>query len=66
MKLAPEVHEACLRGEAIFGDALEGEDLEAWFRSEEEGYAQLYQVGGQDYAYSYHALDQRHAFSKLP
>jgi len=50
----------------IFGDDLEGEDLEAWFRSEEEGYAQLYQVGQQGYAYSYYALDQRHAFSKLP
>lgn len=64
--LSPEEHEACLRGERIFGDGLEGADLQAWFKAEEEGFAQLYNVGGSDYGYGYFALDRIHAFSKLP
>ncbi len=57
--------EACLRGERIFGDDLEGEGLQAWFKAEEEGFARLYDVGGAGYAYGYFALDRFHAFSKL-
>jgi hypothetical protein len=64
--LPEALHEACLRGEAILGDTLEGSALDTWFRSEKEGFAELYQVAGKDYRYPYGALDQFHAFSRLP
>ena len=65
LSVSPEAHEACLRGEQIFGDTLESADLETWFKAEEEGFAELYKVGSADYEYCYFALDRFHAFSKL-
>jgi SAM-dependent methyltransferase len=57
--------ENCLRGEAVFGDDLEGEDLEKWFEAEKEGYARLYEVGGKGYKYPYASLDKKHLLARL-
>lgn len=57
--------EVCLRGEKLYGDDFTLEEVEVWFRDEEEGY---YQLGAKDratYRYPYHALDWLHGFSFL-
>jgi SAM-dependent methyltransferase len=56
----------CLLGEKLYGDDFMPEEIDAWFRDEQEGY---YNLGAKDrasYRYLHHALDWMHGFSVLP
>jgi SAM-dependent methyltransferase len=55
-----------LSGEMLYGEDLPPAEIERWFESEREGYSQLTHREGSTYQYSYHALNQRHAFDHLP
>lgn len=57
------------RGEALYGDDFTAEQLEAWYRDEEEGYFQLAapkDASREKPRYAYHALNRFHGFSHLP
>ncbi len=57
----------CLRGEKLWGDDLDAAGIEAWYRDEEEGFAELVARPGQGHpTYIYHALNERHGFRHLP
>lgn len=56
----------CLRGEKLFGDDFTPEEIEAWFRDEQDGYYNLGAKERESYHYPYHALDWLHGFSALP
>jgi SAM-dependent methyltransferase len=47
-----------LRGEALWGDDFTAEEIEQWFRDEEEAYADLRHSSPQAYHYCYHALNR--------
>jgi SAM-dependent methyltransferase len=52
-------------GQFLYGDDFSSGEIEAWFRDEREGYANLeyeYRPG----LYSYHALNWHHGFRHLP
>lgn len=55
--------ELAFRGEQLYGDDFDEEQIEQWFADEAEGYYNL----GSDAAkaYGYHALNKRHGFSAL-
>ncbi len=56
----------CLLGKKLYGDDFTPEEVDAWFREEQEGF---YNLGAKDrtsYRYLYHALDWMHGFSVLP
>lgn len=53
-------------GRSLIGDEFSAEEIQQWFRDEQEGYAML---GAQDHDphwYQYHALNTRYGFSALP
>jgi SAM-dependent methyltransferase len=55
-----------LLGKKLYGDDFTPEEIDAWFRDEEEGY---YNLGAKDrssHRYLHHALDWMHGFSALP
>jgi SAM-dependent methyltransferase len=54
------------RGEAIYGDDFGPQDIAAWFRDEEEGYANLGAKDAGAYRYGYHALNLAHGYRHLP
>jgi SAM-dependent methyltransferase len=54
------------RGEALYGYDFGPEDIAAWFRDEEEGYADLGAKDASAYRYGYHALNQAHVYRHLP
>jgi SAM-dependent methyltransferase len=49
-------------GEVLYGDDFNQEQILSWFFDEAEGYAGLL-PDENEYSYSYHALNQRHAFN---
>lgn len=53
-------------GERLYGDDLCQEKIDVWYSGEAEGYFNLVQAGAGNYAYGYHALNERHGFSRLP
>lgn len=57
---------AFLRGEKLIGDDYNPSEIERWFKEEKEGYADLGAKDRNSYTYVYHALNWKHAFSKLP
>jgi len=61
--------EQCLRGDALYGDDFSPEELEAWFRDEEEAYFRVSRSNDKSRvqrAYGYHALNHRYGFAGLP
>jgi len=58
--------EACLRGEALYGDDFDSELIAAWHDDEMEGYSLLGAGNAASYRYVYHALNTRHGFRHLP
>jgi len=50
--------EQALRGETIYGDDFSAEEIEEWFRDEENGYASLDYSDSQTDYYAYYILDQ--------
>lgn len=57
--------ESCLRGERLYGDDFDQEQICAWYADEAEGYAGLVQAGTSAYQYVYHALNERHGFRHI-
>ena len=54
------------RGEKLYGDDFSPDEIEQWFKDEEDGYFDL-GAGDQDrYEYGYHAINYEHGFSHLP
>ena len=53
-------------GRALYGDDFDADRIRAWFREEEEGYANLGANNAAEYCYSYHALNMRHGYRFLP
>ncbi len=53
-------------GLALYGDDLEGAELEAWYADEKEAYAELGAKDAERYAYFYHRLNWLHGFRHLP
>lgn len=51
-------------GQDLYGDDFDQEAIAAWFRDEENAYADLWHEGNGEYGY--HALNQRHGFRFLP
>ena len=58
-----------LNGEALYGDDFTPEQLEAWYRDEQDGYYELATAETDDPeqrpGYAYHALNQWHGFRRL-
>jgi SAM-dependent methyltransferase len=52
-------------GRKIYGNDLSGEELEAWYKDEQEGYAYLGAKDNNDYRYVYHALNTMHGYAYL-
>lgn len=66
MKTGTAEFECYFRGEKLYGDDFTLEQIEPWFREEQQGFFDLY---GRDMGYvqyPYHALDWLHGFSQLP
>ena len=55
-----------LRGQAIFGDDFQQDEIDAWFRDEAEGYANLGAKNSYNYKYAYHAMNRIHGFNMIP
>jgi SAM-dependent methyltransferase len=55
-----------LSGERIYGDDFTQEEIEAWYRDEENGYAGLDHKDANEPVYFYHALNLLHGFNFLP
>lgn len=58
--------EACLRGDSLFGDDFNDDQVAQWFQEEKEAYYKLSSTEKLEYKYSYHALNKRHGFDFLP
>lgn len=54
-----------LSGEALYGDDFGPSQIEAWYREEEHGYADLGAKDRHNYEYGYHRLNFVHGFSKI-
>jgi SAM-dependent methyltransferase len=52
-------------GKTLYGDDFSPDQIEAWFRDEQEGYYKLAEARKPG-EYSYHALNWRHGFRHLP
>ncbi len=52
-------------GEKIYGDGFSHKEIEAWFKDEEEAYAELGSKNKDSYNYSYHAINWILGFSRL-
>jgi hypothetical protein len=55
-----------LEGRAIYGDDFLQDEIDAWFRDEAEGYANLGAKNSDTYEYQYHAMNRIHGFDRLP
>jgi SAM-dependent methyltransferase len=55
-----------LSGELIYGDDFSQDEIEDWFRDEENGYAGLDHEDAKAPVYLYHALNLLHGFNYLP
>ena len=53
-------------GECLYGDDFTLEEIKSWYKDEAEAYANLGASDKHNYRYSYHALNKRHGYSKLP
>jgi SAM-dependent methyltransferase len=67
--------ESALKGEALYGDDFSAEEIEGWFKDEEEGYFNLYYGAGagednkvelRSGQYEYASLAAEHAFRWIP
>lgn len=60
--------QAYLRGEKLYGDDFDLEQIKEWYQAEEEGYADKVRKREQDkgYEYHYHALNRAHGYGRLP
>lgn len=58
--------EEYLHGQRLYGDDMSPEEIKAWYRDEEEGYADLGAADRTNYKYEYHAWNERHAFRHIP
>lgn len=54
-----------LSGEELYGNNFSIEDIEIWYNSEKEAYAELLNKDKSKYFYGYHALNRMHGFSKF-
>ena len=54
-----------LLGDELYGDDFSLQEIEEWFKDEEEAYANLGAKNKDSYQYSYHALNQLHGFNHL-
>lgn len=52
--------------DAIYGDDLSPQQIEAWFREEENGYASLGYVDSETDTYPYHGMNRRYGWRYLP
>lgn len=52
-------------GEKLYGDDFTPDQIEEWFKDEQEGYANLGARDRQNYQYGYHQLNIRHGYSYL-
>ncbi len=55
-----------LQGEQIWGDNFDASEIESWYQSEREAYANLGARDRSSYRYRYHALNELFGFSRLP
>lgn len=55
-----------LSGERLYGDDFGPQEIRRWYEQKAEGYADLGAADRSAYSYGYHALNQRHGFSRLP
>lgn len=55
-----------LSGRRLYGDDFSREEIEAWYKDEEQGYFNLCTTEKPEYQYEYHALNEAHAFQYLP
>ena len=58
--------DACLRGEALWGDDFGGHELSAWYEAETSAYGDIWGDALAEQGYGYHALNARHGFAHLP
>ncbi|MCP3732904.1 class I SAM-dependent methyltransferase [Sphingomonas sp. MG17] len=71
-KSAPQMNtsdpkiEAALRGERLYGDDFDADEIDAWFADEVEGYTNLDHTDSLTDAYHYSALDAAYAWRSLP
>lgn len=54
-----------LLGKKLYGDDFSYDDIEKWYKEEEEGYANLGSNDYKNYIYEYHELNKIHAFNQL-
>jgi SAM-dependent methyltransferase len=54
-----------LSGNALYGDDFTFEELQAWYKDEQEGYADLGAKKRPSYQYVYHTLNTRHGFRHI-
>jgi SAM-dependent methyltransferase len=57
--------ECALRGETIYGDDFNGDEIDQWFRDEVKGYSSLDYVDSQTDHYAYRALNEAYAWKYL-
>ena len=58
-------HQDYFSGEKLYGDDFSQEQIQLWFKDEEEGYANLGAGDKSAYTYPYHQLNIRHGFRHL-
>jgi len=58
--------EACLAGEALYGDSFGLREMEQWYADEREAYANLGALDRDRYRYGYHQLNVTHCYRYLP
>lgn len=58
--------EVCLRGERLYGDDFNAEQIARWYVDEEEGYANLGAKDEKSYRYYYHAMNRFFGYGHLP
>lgn len=64
--MSEDLVNACLRGEALYGDNFDPREIALWFEQEEEAYSLLGAADRDTYRYGYHALNWVHGYSHLP
>lgn len=60
-----ELIAAAFKGEILFGDSFDDEQIVQWYKDEEEAYANLGAKNRDEYRYPYHALNSFHSFRHL-
>lgn len=61
----PEDLTCYFAGEKLYGDDFSPDQIEAWFKDEAEGYANLGSKNRNAYRYAYHQLNIHHGYSHL-